>query len=174
MKTLQEALTEAKRDAWVDWQDIPPTAEWLKEIDSAIDAAQAVVFIISPDSVASRICSREVTHAVEQNKRLIPIVCRDVNDKDVPEALARLNWIFLREQDDFATALKSLIHAAWIPTSDWVRAHTRLLVRASEWDQKGRDDSFLLRGSDLKGGRGLVGSERTKSSQPSLRYKRSI
>ena len=112
MKTLQEALTEAKRDAWVDWQDIPPTAEWLKEIDSAIDAAQAVVFIISPDSVASRICSREVTHAVEQNKRLIPIVCRDVNDKDVPEALARLNWIFLREQDDFATALKSLIHAA--------------------------------------------------------------
>jgi hypothetical protein len=25
----------------VDWQDIPPIAEWLKEIDSAIDAAQA-------------------------------------------------------------------------------------------------------------------------------------
>lgn len=32
---------------------------------------------------------------------------------------------------------------------DWVRTHTRLLVRASEWDREGRDASFTLRGADL-------------------------
>ena len=30
------------------------------------------------------------------------------------------------------------------------KGHTRLLVRASEWEQKGEDRSLLLRGSDLK------------------------
>src|SRR5262249_25569715 len=32
---------------------------------------------------------------------------------------------------------------------DWVRLHTRLLVRAREWESKGRDSSLLLRGRDL-------------------------
>jgi hypothetical protein len=58
VRKLEEALTEGKRDAWVDWQDIPPTAEWLKEIDSAIDAAQAVVFVISVDPSPRRSATR--------------------------------------------------------------------------------------------------------------------
>src|SRR5207302_359398 len=32
---------------------------------------------------------------------------------------------------------------------EWKRIHTRLLVRAKEWERKGRDSSFLLRGKDL-------------------------
>jgi hypothetical protein len=32
---------------------------------------------------------------------------------------------------------------------EWIRAHTRLLTRAIEWNSKGRNDSFLLRGDDL-------------------------
>ena len=33
---------------------------------------------------------------------------------------------------------------------EWVREHTRTLERAIEWDQQGRDKSFLLRGVDLE------------------------
>jgi hypothetical protein len=33
---------------------------------------------------------------------------------------------------------------------DWVPAHTRLLTRAIEWDNNGRENSFVLRGSDLQ------------------------
>ena len=32
----------------------------------------------------------------------------------------------------------------------WVRAHTRLLTRAIEWDANGRNNSFVLRGEDLR------------------------
>jgi len=32
---------------------------------------------------------------------------------------------------------------------DAVKSHTRILVRALEWDRNGRDSSFLLRGIDL-------------------------
>ncbi len=79
----------------------------------------------------------------------MPIVRRGVDSKAVPQALAALNWIFFRESDDFDSAFQSLIKA--LDTDlEWVHVHTRLLVRAIEWDGNGRDDSFVLRGSDLK------------------------
>src|SRR5262249_52340278 len=33
---------------------------------------------------------------------------------------------------------------------DWVHAHTRLLTRAIEWENKGKSNSFVLRGEDLR------------------------
>jgi hypothetical protein len=32
VRKLHDALAEHNWQAWVDWQDIPPSAEWLKEI----------------------------------------------------------------------------------------------------------------------------------------------
>ena len=86
VRRLHDALGAQPRDIWVDWEDIPPIAEWPKEISAAIEAAQAFVFVISPDSVSSEICGKELAHAVENNKRLIPFVCRELEDWAVPEA----------------------------------------------------------------------------------------
>src|SRR5262249_51698758 len=67
----------------------------------------------------------------------------------VPEALAKLNWIFCRESDDFKKAVDTLIQA--LDTDlDWVHSHTRLLTRAIEWETKGKNNSFVLRGVDLR------------------------
>ena len=148
VQSLHEALSARDRETWVDWEGIPPTAEWLQEIYGAIEAADTFIFIISPDSVASDICKREIAHAVEQHKRLVPIVHRKVDTNVVPEALAALNWVFFHERDDFDNAVQTLITA--LDTDlDWVRRHTRLLVRAREWENKGQDKSLLLRGKDL-------------------------
>ncbi len=61
---LQDALARAGRDAWVDWDRIPPTADWLKEIHAAIDGADAFVFTVSVSSVASRVCLVELERAI--------------------------------------------------------------------------------------------------------------
>ena len=45
-----DQLTARDREPWADWQDIPPTADWLAEIYSGIEAANSFLFIISPDS----------------------------------------------------------------------------------------------------------------------------
>ncbi len=146
---LDQALAERKRDAWVDWEGIPPTAEWLKEIYAGVEAASAFVMLCSPDSMASEVCGLELAHAVANNKRIIPLVCRDFDAKLAPPTLARLNWIFLRESDDFELGIGTLLSA--LDTDfDWVRQHTRVLVRAAEWHAKQHERSLLLRGVDLK------------------------
>ena len=64
---LQAALVKHEREPWLDTKDIPPTAEWLQEIYGAIEKADAFVFVISPDSVISKVCQLEIAHAVEHD-----------------------------------------------------------------------------------------------------------
>ena len=148
VRRLHEALSEHKRQTWVDWRSIAPTAEWLKEIYSAIEAADAFIFVISPPAINSRVCKLELDHAVNLGKRLIPIVCCESREEAIPEPLAKLNWVLMRESDDFASGVAQLLQV-FDTDIEWVRAHTRLLVRANEWQANKRDNSFLLRGSDL-------------------------
>jgi hypothetical protein len=148
VRKLHDALAERAWQAWVDWQDIPPSAEWLKEIFANIEAADNFLFVISPDSCASEMCRQEVDHAANNHKRMIPVLWRSVDSKDLPPSLAPIQWICLSD-DGFETALDSLIRILNVDL-DWVRSHTRLLVRAREWELKGRDGSFVLRGMDLQ------------------------
>lgn len=93
MRTLYERLQQSQRDVWVDWEDIPPSAEWLREIEQAIEAADALIFVLSANSLASRVCVHEVEHAVRYNKRIIPVVFEDVDARLAPAPLDRLNWL---------------------------------------------------------------------------------
>ncbi|XGV97440.1 MAG: TIR domain-containing protein [Leptolyngbya sp. BL-A-14] len=166
VQTLHTALQEHQRDTWVDWQDIPLTADWWVEIQRGIEAANAFVFVITPDSVISTVCREEVDHAVEHNKRLVPIVRREGFDtQKIHPALSKHNWLFFREQDPFEQALQSLLKA--IDTDlDHVRAHTRLLERAIEWQQQGKNDSYLLRGTDLETAQQWLVQSYTKEPRP--------
>lgn len=149
VRRLSDALEQRQREAWVDWEAIRPTEEFMLAIYAAIEGTNTFIFILTPDSVGSEVCAKEIGHAAKHNKRFIPIVHRDIDAKSVPETLAKLNWIFCREADDFAATVESLIDA--IDTDlDWVRAHTRLLTRAIEWESKGKNTSFVLRGDDLR------------------------
>ncbi|MBW4692913.1 MAG: TIR domain-containing protein [Lyngbya sp. HA4199-MV5] len=166
VQTLHTALQAHHRDTWIDWEDIPLTADWWLEIQRGIEAANAFVFVISPDSVVSTVCREEVDHAVEHHKRLVPIVRREgFNPQQIHPALSKHNWLFFREQDSFEQALQSLLKA--IDTDlDYVRAHTRLLERAIEWKQQGQNDSYLLRGSDLETAQQWLVQSYAKAPEP--------
>ena len=167
VRRLDESLKSRGREAWVDWEDIRPTEDFMQAIYGAIEGVDTFVFVLTPDSVASVVCGREIAHAAAHNKRMVPIVARDVNADTVPEALAKLNWIFFRESDDFEKATDTLI-SAFDTDLDWVRVHTRLLTRAIEWENKGKNNSFVLRGDDLRSAeRWLAEAGAQKERQPS-------
>lgn len=161
---LNNALLNINYDAWIDWDDIPPTADWWDQIQKGIENADAFLFLLTPDSVASKVCREEIDHAVKNGKRLIPLVVRDISADQVHTSLTKLNWIFFREQDDFAAALKKLEDSVNTDLS-WVEAHRRLQVRALEWDQR-RDISLLLRGKDLHDAEEKLASSGKKDPQP--------
>ena len=167
VRQLHTALTQASRDTWVDWEDIPPTAQWLNEIYAAIEAADVFVFVISPDSLVSTVCGQEVEHAVRHNKRLIPLLYRPVDDSaPMMEAISSHNWIYFRESDDFDVAFETLLTA--LDTDlNYVRAHTRLLVRAREWETRDKDVSYLLRGQDLSEAETWLVGSAGKDPEPS-------
>src|SRR6516225_9954540 len=85
VRKLGDALAEQKREAWVDWKDIPLTAEWQQEIFTNIEAAENFIFVISPESAASANCKREIDHALANNKRMVPIFYRLAADEAIPE-----------------------------------------------------------------------------------------
>src|SRR5919107_621827 len=149
VRELHEALGKLNRDTWIDWKDIPRTAKWIDEVYSGIESADAFAFVISPDSVASEFCIVELNHAVEHNKRLVPIWHCDVDDESVPPELSSHQYVFFRESDDFDRAFEDLIEALDADL-DWRREHTWLEMRAIEWNNKGQNSSCALRGRDLE------------------------
>ena len=138
------------RQIWIDWEDMPPSNDWLDEIHKGIETHDCFVFILSPDSIKSEVCNWECDHAVKNGKRIIPVVCRDVDYREVRKELASLNWIFFRQDgDDFDAAMKLLVRAL-DANHQHAQYHTKLLVRSIDWERQDFEKSQLLKGADLQ------------------------
>ena len=90
-RRITERLQADGLEAWVDWQDIPPSVDWMKEIQKGIEDADIFLFLVSPDSIASPICADEVAHAIKNGKRIIPLIVRDFDARSAPTTIRHLN-----------------------------------------------------------------------------------
>lgn len=162
---LYEALTTASRDVWADWDDIPASSDWDAEIKQGIQETNSVLFVLSPEWIKSNECRKEMIHAVSMGKRLFPILYLPVDPKDVPPELAKINWVYLRDADDFDKGFQTLC-SAMDTDLEWIKTHTRIQVRALEWDKKNRSASFALRGEDLTEGERFLANGATKNPIP--------
>jgi len=178
VRRLYAGLKERNREVWVDWQDIPLSADWWLEIANAIEAADTFVFVVSPDSMGSPICNLEIAHARNNNKRLIPILYRrtDIEDaldrldeRELSEntlsvlegrtieevarknwnAVSRHNWLYFEDMSHFDENIERLISVLETDLAH-VKEHTRLLVRAAEWDRRDHGNAFLLSGEAVR------------------------
>src|SRR6187455_3098317 len=84
---LADALKSQDLDFWIDWESIEPTVDWWREIRKGIEEADNFIFLLSPDSVASKVCGQVLEQAVKNGKRLIPVVIGDVKAEQVPSSL---------------------------------------------------------------------------------------
>ncbi len=157
---IVQALSRTGLDAWIDWKSIPKGENWEQEIYRGIQEADAFLFLVSPDSVASPMCNNEIAHAVKNGKRILPVLISDVDQKDVyyildqflhkeqRDEIGKRNFLFCRkERDDFAIAIEQVretVHTDY----QWLQYHTRLQIKALEWERT-KDTSRLLRGKEL-------------------------
>ncbi len=151
---IVDALAANNLDTWIDWKSIPKGEDWEQEIYRGIEEADAFLFLISPDSVVSEMCNKEIVHAYKNGKRILPIVLRDTNKKDFLDEVAKneiskRNWIFCRDgQDDFNKVIEET-HKTIHTDYEWLKYHTELQVKALKWEHK-KDNSRLLRGKELR------------------------
>lgn len=162
---LDDHLKSEGRDVWVDWEDIPPASDWQSDIYEAIDASESFVFVVSPRSLASEYCGRELAHAQQGGKRIVPIALDDADPGAASPALAQLNWIWCRSDADTESAFAKLTNALETDLA-WAKAHTRLLGRAVEWESRSRDPSYLLRGRDLTTAEQALATNAAKQPSP--------
>src|ERR1700722_19001437 len=146
---LETALKARGFEPLIDRTEIYAFEDWWKRIQGLIGKADTIIFTLSPDAVASKICADEVAYADSLNKRFAPIVCRRVEDGAVPEPLRRLNFVFFDDPAQFPASVDKLAEA--LETNiDWIRQHTVYGEAAHHWSAAGRPGGLLLRSPALE------------------------
>ena len=144
-----DALAKDDLEPWIDWKSIPKGEVFEREIEQGIEKAEIFLFLVSPDSVQSDWCNKEIAHAVKNGKRILPVVLRDADLKTIHPEISKRNWILCRDgRDDFNKAIEK-IHETIHTDYEWLKYHTKLQIKALDWE-RGKDNSRLLRGKELR------------------------
>ena len=162
---LSRELANRDKQIWLDRSNIEPAADWRARITRGIELANAFIFVISPASAASVECMAELSAAVANHKRIIPVVLSPVPPEDLPGSLTAPNWIDFQPPADRVARVNRVVEALDADL-EWRDASTRLAARAREWERSGRDRSFLLRGADLKAAETWSESKGSHQEQP--------
>ncbi len=165
-RCLNDALQAQGKRTWFDQESIASGTDFQQEINHGIETADHFLFILSPSSIQSPYCAGEVDYAQKLNKRIVTVLHRPIAVEDLHPALAAVQWIDFNQQDvDFSTHFSHLLRVLDTDRAH-LNTHTRLLVRAIEWDSAGRKDSLLLRGDELEGAEQWLAQSQQKRPHP--------
>jgi WD40 repeat protein len=171
VQRLASSLHELGRSPWVDTAGIPDAEVFPQAIRTAIEESDAFLFVITPASVGSRFCVQEVDYARNLAKRVVPVLRDRVPDDEIPEEIRNRNWIPFTDGDDYDASLARVVQA--LDTDLELRKeHTRILVKALEWDHESKERSFLLRGAELKAAEGWLARTGRGADQASTSVQR--
>jgi WD40 repeat protein len=166
VEQLRDALRSRGRSVWLDTSNIAPTSVWRQDIISAIDAASAVLFVISPSWLASEVSQRELNYAIEMHKKLVPVLYRDVDHRLVNAALAEINWVLARSGDNPEIALRNILFAVDTDLQYWKQGGD-LNVKAAQWNERKRQPAYTLRGEALRRAEKWLAEGASKKPAPS-------
>lgn len=157
-----KALIASGESVWLDTQGILPAEPWGPRVRQAILDSHAVVFLLGPDWLKSAVCQEECLYAVENQKKLIPVVVEDygeeawkrdvVNDPDlgarIPKELAARNYIWVRDRQ-IEDVGRDIVKAVRLDLA-WIELTLELQRRATAWNESERRYGHL-RGEELLG-----------------------
>ncbi|HEY1984238.1 MAG TPA: TIR domain-containing protein [Terracidiphilus sp.] len=101
---LARELKTAGARVWIDQLDIEPGARWVQAVEEAMSGAARMLVVLSPASVASANVANEFLFALEESKRVIPVLYQDCK---IPFQLRPFHYADFRT--DFAGGLASLL-----------------------------------------------------------------
>jgi hypothetical protein len=135
VKHLVTELKAGGMTAWVDIHDIPPAEMWREELRRAITSADNFIFVMSPDSLTSEECRKELQFAFELHKRLIPLLWRSVERQELPEdsPLRGPQWIDMTG------------YAPDMPSGEFTHIERLIAVLRNEYHWRRQSTDYLVR-----------------------------
>jgi hypothetical protein len=120
-RPLVAALTLQGAQVWFDQNDIYGGENWRQSIESGIKACGALVFIMSPNSLASEYCRKEVDFAQNLGRRIIPVCAAAFDPASVWFEISALHYIdFVKK--GFTTGFNELLAAFGQPAQQTAAA----------------------------------------------------
>lgn len=101
---LSSDLKGAGVDAWLDQLDIQPGERWDRSIEKALERSICLIVILSPSSVASNNVMDEVSFAIDEGKRIVPVV---IQSCQIPFRMRRFQFIDF--SDNYSLSLQKLL-----------------------------------------------------------------
>ncbi|MFN8377111.1 MAG: TIR domain-containing protein [Anaerolineae bacterium] len=114
-RQLATALSNRGYDVWIDVEDIPAGMKWSSAIQQGLDSANAMIVVISPDSMASTNVEDEWQYFLDQRKPVIPVLLREAK---IHFQLSRIQYIdFLRQpfEPAFDELVAEFSHKGLVP-----------------------------------------------------------
>jgi len=103
---LARDLRSAGIEIWIDQLDIHPGDPWDQVVEKALTGCSSVLVILSPESCTSSSVMDEVAYALDEGKRLVPVLYRPSR---IPLRLRRLQHMDFTS--DYAVGLSQLAAA---------------------------------------------------------------
>ncbi len=149
VKRLDQVFSDEDRfDVTLERIPSRPKRTWKPDVAERMAAADAVMFILSPEAVATGHVGWLSDTADEFSKHVIAVLAKDLRSAELPAGLARLK-LFQLADGQFVEQRAKLLVSALDENADWARTHTSLLQRAREWDQAGRPAELNLDATEV-------------------------
>ncbi len=165
VESLNARLRRFGLKTWLDTTRIRSGEIWMDAILCGIRSARTFLFVITPESVKSKVGLEELDFAVKNAKRLFTVLRWPTPDNDIPEALARIQRFPFVEEADFDSVAKRLYDDV-LRDADFERWAARVLVQASDWVDRGRSRDLLLSKAELRESTKVLNAGRSAQLPP--------
>ncbi len=145
---LVAALEIRGLNVLIDRRDLPLLEDWERELIGFVRQSDTVVFVVSPHSIASRVCTWEIEQVRLHSKRLAPVVIAEIQGVEVPPEISRISYLFFTDDRLFEQRADELAQALNTDVR-WLKEHTRLGEIARRWEEHSGPEDELIRGRDL-------------------------
>jgi TIR domain len=146
---LAKELRNAGANIWLDQLDIKPGTRWDKSIEDALASSETLLVILSKSAVESDNVMDEVSYALEEGKKVVPVLLEEC---EIPFRLRRLQFADFTESHEkgMETLAQALGFKDIITKSDADRAVSKETVLTSPQAKKSLGSSSDPSGSSSR------------------------
>ena len=106
VRPLVERLRSSGLHVWLDQHLLRGGDDWMDSINAALAGCDVMVLCISPDSLASKYVKYEYRYFFNQDKTIVPLLCRQAT---VPPELSGIQYLDYSEQEALVERLREVI-----------------------------------------------------------------